>query len=48
MSGVSKSTLAKMGNDEHVSTEMLAKICKALNVDIGDIAEMIPDEEDKA
>ena len=47
MSGVSKSTLAKMGNDEHVSTEMLAKICKALNVDIGDIAEMIPDEEDK-
>lgn len=43
LSGVSKSTLAKMGNDEHVSTEMLAKICKALNVDIGDIAEMIPD-----
>lgn len=45
MSGVSKSTLAKMGNDEHVSTEILAKICKALNVDIGDIAEMIPDED---
>ena len=44
MSGVSKSTLAKMGNDEHVSTEMLAKICNALNVDIGDIAEMIPDD----
>ena len=43
LSGVSKSTLAKMGNDEHVSTEMLAKICNALNVDIGDIAEMIPD-----
>lgn len=48
MSGVSKSTLAKMGNDEHVSTEMLAKICKALNVDIGDIAEMIPDDLDNA
>lgn len=48
LSGVSKSTLAKMGNDEHVSTEMLAKICKALNVDIGDIAEMIPDDLDNA
>ena len=46
MSGVSKSTIAKMGNDEHVSTEMLAKICKALNVDIGDIAEMIPSVDD--
>ena len=46
MSGVSKSTIAKMGNDEHVSTEMLAKICKALNVDIGDIAEMIPGVDD--
>ena len=46
MSGVSKSTLAKMVNDEHVSTEMLAKICKALYVDIGDIAEMFPDGVD--
>ena len=46
MSGVSKSTLAKMANDEHVSTEMLAKICKALNVDIGDVAEMVPETND--
>ena len=46
LSGVSKSTLAKMANDEHVSTEMLAKICKALNVDIGDIAEMVPETND--
>ena len=46
LSGVSKSTLAKMANDEHVSTEMLAKICKALNVDIGDVAEMVPETND--
>lgn len=45
MSGVSKSTLAKTGDDEHVSTEMLAKICKALNVHIGDISEMLPDQK---
>lgn len=45
LSGVSKATIAKMGNDVHVSTEVLAKICKALQVDIGDIMEIIPQEE---
>ena len=44
ISGVSKSTIAKMTNDEHVSTEMVAKICSALNVDISDVMEVIPDE----
>lgn len=44
LSGVSKSTIAKMTNDEHVSTEMVAKICSALNVDISDVMELIPDE----
>ncbi len=37
LSGVSKSTLAKMTHDGHVSTEMLLKICRALKCDIGDI-----------
>ncbi len=45
-SGVSKSTIAKMTNDEHVSTEMLAKICFALNVDIADIVEVIPEKKE--
>lgn len=44
LSGVSKSTLAKMANDEYVSTEMIAKICGALNVNIEDIIEVVPDE----
>lgn len=44
MSGVSKSTLAKMTNDEHVSTEMIAKICGALDVNIEDIVEIISDK----
>lgn len=44
LSGVSKSTLAKMANDEHVSTEMLARICGALQVDIADVVEVIPDK----
>lgn len=45
LSGVSNSTLAKMGRNVNVSTEMLAKICNALQVDIGDIMEMIPEDD---
>jgi len=46
LSGVSRATISKMGNDENVSTEVLAKICNALKVDIGDIMEMVPDKKD--
>ena len=42
-SGVCKSTIAKMTNNEHVSTETIAKICGALKVNIEDIVEVIPD-----
>ena len=41
--GVSRTTIAKMGRDENVSTDVLSKICGALNVDIGEIMEMVPD-----
>ena len=43
--GISRTTIAKMGRDENVSTEVLSKICGALQVDIGDIMEMIPSNE---
>lgn len=42
--GISRTTIAKMGRDENVSTEVLSKICGALQVDVGDIMEMIPNE----
>ena len=43
--GVSTVTLAKMKKDgATISTDVLVKICKALNCDIGDIMEMIPDD----
>lgn len=45
--GISKKTLAKLGKNENVSTDILAKICHALNVDIGDIMEMIPENKEK-
>ena len=41
--GISRTTIAKIGRDENVSTYVLSKICSALNVDIGDIMEMVPD-----
>ena len=44
-SGISRTTIAKMGRDENVSTEVLSKICGALQVDVGDIMEMIPDDK---
>lgn len=44
LSGVSKATIAKMSRDVNVSMEVLTKICNALQVDVGDIMEMIPEE----
>lgn len=42
--GISTTTLAKLGKDENVNTEILSKICTALNCDVGDIMEMVPDD----
>jgi DNA-binding Xre family transcriptional regulator len=41
--GISTTTLAKLSKNENVSTEILAKICKALGCDIGDVMEMVND-----
>ena len=45
-SGISTGALAKLGRNENVNTEVLAKICKALNCDISDIMEMVPDDKE--
>ena len=39
-SGISSSSVAKLGRNENVNTEILQKICSALNCDISDIMEM--------
>lgn len=39
MAGISTNAVAKLGKNEAVSLDTLAKICKALNCDIGDIVE---------
>ena len=35
--GMTTTALAKLGKNEHVNTEILAKICKVLQCNIGDI-----------
>lgn len=41
--GISTTSLAKLGKNEHINTEILVKICKVLECDIGDIMEVTED-----
>ena len=41
--GVSHASMAKLGKNENVTTDVLVKICTALNCDIGDIMELVPE-----
>ena len=41
MTGISPNTLTKLSNNEFVSMEVLVKICRALNCDIGDVVEVV-------
>ncbi|MDD3230675.1 MAG: helix-turn-helix transcriptional regulator [Oscillospiraceae bacterium] len=43
-SGISTASMAKLGRNENITTEVLAKVCNALKVDIGDIMEVLPKE----
>ena len=43
--GISHTSMAKLGKNENVTTDVLLKICHALNCDIGDIMEIIPDNK---
>ena len=40
---IGTSTLAKLGKNENVTVEVLVKICDALDCNIEDIIEIIPD-----
>ena len=44
--GITTTALAKLGRNENVNTEVLVKICKALDCNIEDIMEIIPDAEE--
>ena len=40
---ISSSTLAKLSNDENVTTDVLVRICNELKCDVSDIMEFVPD-----
>lgn len=45
MAGISWSSITKLSKGDTVSMEVLMKICRALECDIGDIMELIPTDE---
>lgn len=44
LSGISTASMAKLGRNENITTDVLAKVCNALKVDIGYIMEVLPKE----
>ena len=43
--GISSVALAKLGKDEGVTTNILVKVCAALNCNIGDIMDVVPEKK---
>lgn len=44
--GISNASIAKLGRNENVNTDILLRICVALKCDIEDILEIVPDESE--
>ena len=45
LSGISTASIAKLGKGENITTDVLLRICTALDCQISDILETIPDAE---
>ena len=48
MSDVSATSIAKLGKGGNVNTGVLLRICNALNCDVGDIMEFVPDTKQES
>ena len=42
-SGISSGSIAKLGKGDNITTEVLLRICEALDCDISDIMEVVKD-----
>ncbi len=41
MTGISTASIAKLGKGENITTDILVKICEALDCDVTDIMELV-------
>ncbi len=46
LADVSQNVMAKINRNESVSIESLEKICRALNCNIGDVMDFLPDKDE--
>ena len=46
LANVSSSSIAKLGKNENVNTDILVKICTALDCELNDIMELVPCNQD--
>ncbi len=44
VAGISAASITKLGKNENISTEVIQKICVALQCDVSDIMEMVEDK----
>lgn len=47
MAEISATSIAKLGHGGNVNSEVLLKICNALNCDVGDIMEFVRDNSEE-
>ena len=47
MAGISSASMAKLGKNENVNTDIILRICVALQCDICDIMEMVGSSSEK-
>lgn len=43
--GIAPNTMTKLNRDEEVSMAVLVKICTVLNVNIGDVMDLLPEDK---
>lgn len=43
--GIAPNTMTKLNRDEEVSMTVLVKVCTALNANIGDIMDLVPEKK---
>ena len=46
LAGIGNSTMTKLANNENVTVEIMAKICSAMNCQMDDIIDIIPDDQE--